>query len=223
MFADFFFVDGHSKAWSSVRRDCASGFVQMEAFFHHILTPWNVVMYGLANDIAWLGESKFDGSRGTHRPLRVMRSQSNSISVGQSRHTSGFGKSAAMGDVKLADFTASRSKEVAKRCQVGHSLASCNWSGDGCIDRSKPLNTFRPAWFFEKVKAIRFKSLGKLHSHGGRWPSMAIDHNVNVVSNSITHGRHAGLGRFDRLQPLNRHGGWYSHGFERCKSISNRL
>src|SRR5213083_1911190 len=60
-------IDGDPEAGSGVGPHDATLLLDGESFLHYILPPRDVVVYGLANDVARLGEAKLQRRRRAHR------------------------------------------------------------------------------------------------------------------------------------------------------------
>src|SRR5688572_759427 len=99
-----FLIDGNAEPRAGVGPHKAAFWLNSKPFLYDILPPGDVIVDGFADEVAWLREAEFEGGGGAHWSLRIVRRKGNAVGVRQRGDTPGNGETAAMGEVKLADF-----------------------------------------------------------------------------------------------------------------------
>ena len=75
MLSDFILVDLDAEAWQCVWAHDPALLLDNKSLLHNILPPRYVGVYRFADDVARLGETKFERGCCAHRPLRIMGRQ----------------------------------------------------------------------------------------------------------------------------------------------------
>jgi hypothetical protein len=83
MFTNLTFVDRNPQTWPRVWSHRAGRSVYRESFFNDVLSPWDIVVDCFADDVAGLGETKFQRRCGADRSLWIVRCQCNSVRIRQ--------------------------------------------------------------------------------------------------------------------------------------------
>lgn len=152
-----------------------------------------------------------------------MRSQCDPVGITQRGDPAGFGKAAAMRQIELTDLASSRGKQITECGQMRESFPGRNRRGDRGIDGGQTFEVFRPAGLFKEVQPIRINRLREPHPHCRRRTGVAVDHDVDVIADRLTHGGDTGLGRLDRFESLHRHRGRDRHRLEGAEAVCDGL
>src|SRR5580704_6956050 len=116
MFLDFRFVDDDAKPGFWIGSDNSSDFFDGESFLNDILTPGHIGVHRFANCIARLAEAELQRCGRAYRPLRIMRCESNAMSLGQRGNPPSFAQAATVSNIDLAYLAGPGIEEVFERC-----------------------------------------------------------------------------------------------------------
>jgi len=154
VFRDGGFVDRNAQARASIWLHQSAFRFDREALVDDVVSPGNIVVNGLADDVSRLRKTEFQRRGRADRALRIVWCQSDSMRIGQRCNSASRGQASAMRDVELADFARTPLEQFLECRQVGDSFAGCDGSCDGIVDRRQTVDRFRPAGLFEEVQTV---------------------------------------------------------------------
>src|SRR4051812_44154397 len=114
-----------------------------------------------------------------------MRRKRDAMGLRQRRDAASRGEATAVRQIELTDFARAPIEKRLERFEVCHALAGRNRRDKRRVDLRQTIHALGPAWFLQKVETIRIERFAESQSHRRRWTGVAIDHDINRLTNGV--------------------------------------
>ena len=157
-------------------------FLRAQRMLHHFPAPGHVGQHILLNQKVGRAQSKVECGGISHRSQRIVRRDTNIISLGHCRDLFGFPQSTAMTEIGLDDVSSLLLEDFAKLIARDQTFASGDRHGAGLAHLDHYVDIFGRHRLFNKIGAVGCQDATKLNRVGQRMAAMTIDHNIDIIT-----------------------------------------